>query len=112
MANLKLDQELLIHSIGRAGDEAIERIRGKVEEAREEAIEIAKILPEIRGLEHSDIFLKARVAVAKTMELGHDARSPQLQVNLNGAFSFYSNLDDTIPAGKYRALFFLVPVKE
>lgn len=114
MANLKLDQELLIHQIGKEGDQAIAGIRRAVADARDEVAEIGAIIPDLAGRSATDLMMKARVAIGKDIEFKQENQRPQVRIEINGygGYSFYQTVDDTIPAGRYRALFFLVPIKD
>ena len=114
MANLKLDQELLLHQIGKEEDQCIAGIRRAVEEARDEVNEVAKIIPDLAGRSATDLMMRSRVAVGKDVEMGHPYSRGQVRVEFNGGsgFSFYQNVEEEIPAGRYRALFFLVPIKD
>ena len=111
MANLKATVETEIERLDKWRRETQERREHEVRRSVENLAEKAGELPKIPG-HATDLMLKAVVAQSKEIEFDYDRNEVRGVVSTNGATYELVSYEATtrVPKGKYRALFFLIPV--
>jgi hypothetical protein len=114
MANLKMTVEEACARLDKAGLDLHERLSADVEQLKTELRSTAEAIPRASVLiGAADIMERAAVAQSREIEIEYDRAVVNGSINLSSYGSVYMNdSGQYVAKGKYRALFFLIPVKE
>lgn len=113
MPNLKanLDEELAL--LSRCGDEIKEKLESMVDAAKQRLREGAAAVADLPAATATDLMLKSEVAQSVEIVFEY-AGEVNCLVDFvgRGYGKRMTENGQRVPAGKYRALFFLIPIKE
>lgn len=118
MANLKMSVEAALTKLDERLKSDIEHLKGEAACLRRELTTAAEQLPELPAAA-SDLLSSVEVALAQEIQIGDPERKRDYTVVVRvdipeAAYGTVqmSSYDVRVPTGKYRALFFLVPIKD